>query len=141
MERKKRNRKYKGSSSAPNSGANFDVNLEYEFANVRQLAGKGIYSDHISNHPQRSSSVTLRGGWTEVKTIYESLPPVVQERVRRYPWRHIYLINPRNHRTQGVQVIFERWWQTTNTFFFKNFECGKFIFSPVICLFKIIILV
>ena len=59
MERKKRNNKYKGSSSAPNSGVDFDVNLEYEFANVRQLAGKGIYSDHISNHPQRSSSVNL----------------------------------------------------------------------------------
>lgn len=86
MERRKRNRKAKGCTSTSASGISFVEDTNYEFNNVRQVAGDGMFFNHLSDHGERVNSVTLRGGWTELQVIFQLLPPVVKERVRRYPW-------------------------------------------------------
>ena len=123
--RGKRDRQGDG-KNLPSSNVDFSQDREKEFNNPVTVVGPSVVQGHVSSHNERSGGYHVtRGGFTQLQSVYESLPPAVRTRVNRYPWSAFYNMLPRLHNKTIPLTVVERWWSTTRTFHFRDFEIGK----------------
>ncbi|KAI3960952.1 hypothetical protein MKW98_019153, partial [Papaver atlanticum] len=86
--------------------------------------------DHISNCLSRPAVLKFRGGWQELKTLHNiisSSHAEAKQFLDNCVFSRLFRVAIKKNDQRLAECLVERWWYSTHTFHFPNFEIG---FTP-----------